>query len=976
MAFGSSLRWSADAVLLRVAGSVFLMWLQSRRTRRRLNLLRFIGRDPWESGWDRLWSEPCLYLVFPFPLRVCKHGLAFYVGESICFSRRFREHLCRMVDVDGCTQQPFYQYVRQSCCNDSQLFAALSFLMLIPIHCASADKVERLSAERVLVGCLGALNPPHVYSLLVGVRGQTKGLKQGLRIFGSQRKLCRLRASSLKKEGPLNTVLRNRVKRRVWKDGLQLTSLALQGVKFNGCDAASLAAWNLSPGDWAYVAHQIDRCSEGWRRRRGLAVLQRIASRRRDLCFPFSQVSLSIPWVGTLKARKVMLRALQRLLHSWRNEGRWIPLRRHAKCCVTWSRSRKLRDVLSNSSRLNDWLSGKIHPSCVCHDMLSAEPTWPSVTVDGVEHIAASAGTVPWPEELQCLAKWPATLSLPPRWDDIAACVRSSFRSFRKRCKIRCTDSSTEAVIQECVAEAWSLFMNFAQDDFPISWKMVAQAKCWLGELFVSVFDHNLSTLAVMCPKLVFDQACKLLDFNQDNGCPDPNIIWHSADTSRVRDALQSMALLNGLSDRLQPRRLSNVPRSSWQVGTVAVLPKWKAPGLKWRLIINKHATPCCALHSLVSKALDILLEAFPTHAVSDFLSVHDMIGMVHDFNSFSAEFGFDIGATAAADMKDCFRHLPCPDGVKMWQALADYWHDRHVFGVSVPSRFLKSKGVLGRCDDPGWTYCSFHDIGRVVEHFARTNFIFIDGFLGRELKGVPQGDALSSAFLRLWKWFREYHCGFATANLANCISLPNSRCKLIHLNGSNFLALDVSYRDDLRMFFTWRRGGKLTQSHLLSWSWVQFRNRFECGSMKLDDADPCVFVGLNCVWNDAQLALAPNLDDAFAGFSYDRIDWFPIMPWCSWMPPQQRVNAVRGLMCRVFYLSSNRTMRRDSMKEALMTLVFNAGFPSCFVRRHCLNWASRWVPKGSTGTCSELYEDAIACTEWLLGMCVRHGVS
>ena len=58
--------------------------------------------------------------------------------------------------------------------------------------------------------------------------------------------------------------------------------------------------------------------------------------------------------------------------------------------------------------------------------------------------------------------------------------------------------------------------MNFAKDDLTISWKMVAQAKCWLGELFVSVFDHNLSTLAVMCPKLVFDQACKLLDFNQD----------------------------------------------------------------------------------------------------------------------------------------------------------------------------------------------------------------------------------------------------------------------------------------------------------------------------------------------------------------------------------------------------------------------------------------------------------------------------
>lgn len=37
-----------------------------------------------------------------------------------------------------------------------------------------------------------------------------------------------------------------------------------------------------------------------------------------------------------------------------------------------------------------------------------------------------------------------------------------------------------------------------------------------------------------------------------------------------------------------------------------------------------------------------------------------------------------------------------------------------------------------------------------MMEHFAKANFIFIDGFSGRELEGVPQGDALSSAFLRL----------------------------------------------------------------------------------------------------------------------------------------------------------------------------------------------------------------------------------
>lgn len=61
----------------------------------------------------------------------------------------------------------------------------------------------------------------------------------------------------MKKEGPLNPVLQNQLKRRVWKEGLQLT-LPLQGVKFNGCNAACLAPWNLSLGDWAYVARQID----------------------------------------------------------------------------------------------------------------------------------------------------------------------------------------------------------------------------------------------------------------------------------------------------------------------------------------------------------------------------------------------------------------------------------------------------------------------------------------------------------------------------------------------------------------------------------------------------------------------------------------------------------------------------------------------------------------------------------------------
>lgn len=43
---------------------------------------------------------------------------------------------------------------------------------------------------------------------------------------------------------------------------------------------------------------------------------------------------------------------------------------------------------------------------------------------------------------------------------------------------------------------------------------------------------------------------------------------------------------------------------------------------LSFLLIVNKHGTPCCGLHSLVSRALDILLDAFPVHLWTDYLSV------------------------------------------------------------------------------------------------------------------------------------------------------------------------------------------------------------------------------------------------------------------------------------------------------------------------------------------------------------------
>ena len=513
-----------------------------------------------------------------------------------------------------------------------------------------------------------------------------------------------------------------------------------------------------------------------------------------------------------------------------------------------------------------------------------------------------------------------------------------------------------DAVIAECTADLWALFQSQTSSPIPVSWDDISGARTWLRSMFVTVYDHNPTCLAIICPKLAYMQACRLLDFSIP--CTVPNIVWKTSNSSVLAEAITDMATIPGLPDFLQPPSLTKVPKSKWQIGTISVLPKWKAPGVKWRLIINKHATPCCYLHSVVSKAIDVLLDSFPMHLWSDFMSVQDVVHMVHDFNSRSDRFAFDCGYTVAADMKDCFRHLPCPDGEVMWSALSDWWRSRNVHGVSVPAMNSGEKGQLGNCTDPGWIYCALESISAVIAHFSKTNFIHIEGFLGRELQGVPQGDALSSAFLRLWKWFREYSLGLHSAAFSNCIAFDDTRCKLLHMHGANCLLLDVSYRDDLRMFFAWNANAQFSHAMLQQWAWSQFELRFRSGTMLLDESDPAKFVGLACSWMAGKLHVRPCFPDPFAAFVYSDVDSQPLVPWCSWMLPQQRKNAVRGLLCRAYYQSSSRPSRRDAFWEALISLLYRAGYPLPFIERHARLWASNWVPRGGISKDDSLVSD------------------
>ena len=116
---------------------------------------------------------------------------------------------------------------------------------------------------------------------------------------------------------------------------------------------------------------------------------------------------------------------------------------------------------------------------------------------------------------------------------------------------------------------------------------------------------------------------------------------------------------------------------------------------------------------------------------------------------------------------------------------------------------------------------------------------------------------------------------------------------------GANCLLLAISYRDDLRVFFAWNSRSNPSEGCMQLWAWQQLTSRFRTGTMLLDGSEP--FVGLICSWRAGRLFVRPRFPDPFAAYLHSEANSFPLVPWCSWMLPQQRKNAVSWLLCRAF---------------------------------------------------------------------------
>ena len=191
-----------------------------------------------------------------------------------------------------------------------------------------------------------------------------------------------------------------------------------------------------------------------------------------------------------------------------------------------------------------------------------------------------------------------------------------------------------------------------------------------------------------------------------------------------------------------------------------------------------------------------------------------------------------------------------------------------------------------------------------------------------------------------------------------NIVRFPGSQTQLVHLNGANVLVLDVSFRDDVRIFCVWDRATNLLQPMVCDWAGQRLRNRYVHATMLLEDSDPNIFVGLCTTWHGSFLCLSPYFPDPWAASTYSDHDNSPLRPWLSWGPTANKRAAVHGLLCRCWYLSNNGTARVNALTEALIMIHHRAFFPLAFISRCARKWAKEWIPRGASSPCRCLPDD------------------
>ena len=355
------------------------------------------------------------------------------VGETLCFRRRLREHFRRILNPEGGSQLPFYQFLRKGSTDPYSIGVLLSEWLFIPIRYAPACARLRRDLERRMVLDVGTLNPPKIYFLLRQQLG-CRHSRLAPRLARKHRPFLRIRMRTKVKGAVASTCSKLGPSRRC---DLQMIAAAVLGYSFFQSGVLVRAVWNLTPRAYVYIARRVGACDQPWRRARGLSILRRVATKRRDLLPPIARLQASAIWMGTKRSAIIVRHSFCNLLQQWRDAGYWLPVLRHARFAFSTTRTPSVRDKLVNTDTFCTYLNNNSVPQCRCSDLLSRNMSWPTVFFEGERHIAAPQRLIPWPAEIKHLGFWPASIALPPTFDDLLSSLRKPFGNLRDRCRIR-----------------------------------------------------------------------------------------------------------------------------------------------------------------------------------------------------------------------------------------------------------------------------------------------------------------------------------------------------------------------------------------------------------------------------------------------------------------------------------------------------------------------------------------------------------
>ena len=217
-------------------------------------------------------------------------------------------------------------------------------------------------------------------------------------------------------------------------------------------------------------------------------------------------------------------------------------------------------------------------------------------------------------------------------------------------------------------------------------------------------------------------------------------------------------------------------------------------------------------------------MNEFPIEQWSDLNSPRFFVEACNDYNQrVRAYFSSPMSSTVAGDMFDCYHHIPSELIPQIWRQVQCLLEGRGISCVSVPHKVGQGKGKLGTHDLSGWVAVPLDAVASVLDHFVPTDYVQVGDNLGKEIRGVPMGDALGNAALRLFKWSCERR--MAQVEWQDTVRVTGCHTQVVCTPGGIMLVLDVSCRDDIRFFCSWDSNAEFAPGFVQHWCWSHTPN-------------------------------------------------------------------------------------------------------------------------------------------------------